>query len=287
MRLLPRLALLVPPAILVGILLVVPVAYLLQLSLFKAVPGRMALEPGLTLFNYTKILFDSFYLGILANTFLLSVLITSLALVLGFPLSYFLWLVPRRWKAIMTLLVVAPMLIGIVVKAYGWIILLGDAGVINDVLRAVGLIDEPIPIMFTDGAIVIGLTHIQMPFMVLSILAALERIDVVMLEASQTLGANRMQTVHRVVVPLALPGIVAGCTLVFTLNMTAFATPALLGGSGTPVMTLLIFQQFSQIFNWPFGAAVAVVLLVVTFGVLFLFLRFVGRRAERWTAVSR
>ena len=95
MRLLPRLALLVPPAILVGILLVVPVSYLLQLSLFKAVPGRMALEPGLTLFNYTKILFDSFYLGILANTFLLSVLITSLALVLGFPLSYFLWLVPR------------------------------------------------------------------------------------------------------------------------------------------------------------------------------------------------
>ena len=232
MRLLPRLLLLVPPAVFVGVLLVVPVVYLLQLSFFKATPGRMALEPGLTLFNYGKLLFDSFYLGVLANTAGLSLLITTLALALGFPLAYFLWLAPWRWKAMLTLLVVAPMMIGIVVKAFGWMILLGDAGVINDALRAVGLIDEPIPIMFTDAAIVVGLTHIQMPFMVLSILAALERIDVVMVEAAHTLGANRIQAVRQVVLPLAFPGVVAGCTLVFTLNMTAFATPALLGGSG-------------------------------------------------------
>ena len=277
-----RAVLIIPPLAIVAALLVAPVLYLLRLSFFRAVPGRMDLIPGVTLFNYEKLLFDGFYLGVLLNTLWLSFLITALSLVLGYLLAYFLWLVARSWKVILMLLVVAPMMIGIVVRAYGWMILLGDAGVINGFLKAVGLIDHALPMMFNDAAIVIGLTHVQLPFMVLSILAALDRVDPAMAEAAETLGANRIRTVWHVVLPLSFPGVVAGCTLVFTLNMTAFATPILLGGSGTPVMTVLIFQQFSQVFNWPFGSAVAVALLVLTFLVLFIFLRMVMRRAAAW-----
>ena len=277
-----RTLLVMPPAAIVAGLLVAPVLYLLRLSFFKAVPGRMDVIPGVTLFNFDKLLFDTFYLGVLFNTLWLSCLITLLTLVLGYLLAYFLWRVSRRWKMILTFLVVAPMMIGIVVRAYGWMILLGDAGVVNGFLKGIGLIDQPLHMMFSDGAIVIGLTHVQLPFMVLSILAALDRVDHAMAEAAETLGADRLRTVWHVILPLSFPGVVAGCTLVFTLNMTAFATPVLLGGNGTRVMTVLIYQQFSQVFNWPFGAASAVVLLGLTFLVLFVFLRMVMRRAAAW-----
>jgi putative spermidine/putrescine transport system permease protein len=158
-------------------------------------------------------------------------------------------------------------------------VVLGDNGVLNVLLRTIGLIREPIKLMFTQFAVLVGLIHVELPFMVLSILAALERIDPAMSEAAETLGASRWRTIWHVVLPLAVPGIVAGTTLVFSLSISAFVTPALMGGTGTRVLTTLIYQQFVMAFNWPFGSAIAAVLLLVAVGIIFLYLRVMSRRA--------
>ena len=273
-----RLLLLGPACAILVALLVLPLGYLLRFSLYRAVPGRMTVEPGATLANYAKIFLDPFYRGVLLDTVWLSVLTTAITLLAGFPLAYFLWRAPARWKGPLTILVVAPLLISIVVRTYGWMVILGDNGVVNVLLRAVGLIREPITMMFTQFAVVVGLTHVQLPFMVLSILAALERIDPAMSEAAETLGASRWRTVRHVILPLAAPGVAAGTTLVFSLSISAFVTPALMGGSGTRVLTTLIYQQFVTVFNWPFGAAVAAVLLAVALGIIFIYLRALARR---------
>lgn len=163
------------------------------------------------------------------------------------------------------------------VSSYGWIVILGNRGVINNALIGLGLIDTPVKLMFTNIAIVVGLVHIVMPFMVLSILAALERIDPLLAEAATTLGANRLRTLWHVILPLALPGIGAGTTIVFSLAMSAYVTPAVLGGSGPNFITTLIYHQFVTLFNWPFGATVAALLLSVSVGIVFFYVRVLSR----------
>ena len=275
--------LLLPAGLALAALLVAPLLYLLSYSLHQAVPGRMAVEPGLTLSTYARVLSDPFYLGVVVRTLALSLGATAICALLGFPLAYFLWRAPARWKGTLTLLVVAPLLVSIVVRSYGWMVILGDSGVLNDALSALGLIDQPVAIMFTSLAVLIGLVHVQFPFMVLSILAGLERIDPDLLDAAATLGAPRPRAVLEIVLPLSVPGLVAGVTLVFSLCMTAFVTPTLMGGSGARVLTTLIYNQFVTVFNWPTGAAIAALLLVLCLGVAYVIARGASgavRRAE-------
>jgi putative spermidine/putrescine transport system permease protein len=264
--------LLLPAGLLVAALLAAPLIYLLSFSIHQSLPGRMALQPGLTLLNYSRILTDSYYLGVTVRTLSLSLSATVTCVLLGFPMAYFLWRAPARWKGPLTLLVVAPLLISIVVRSYGWMIILGDSGLLNSALRAVGAIDAPLEIMFTSTAVLIGLVHVQFPFMVLSILVGLERIDTDLVDAAVTLGARRGRAIMEIVLPLAVPGIVGGVTLVFSLCMTAFVTPTLMGGSGSRVLTTLIYNQFIVVFDWPLGAALAALLLVLclaaTFGII-------------------
>ncbi len=277
------LLLLLPAGLLVAALLVAPLLHLLGYSLHQAVPGRMAVEPGFTAATYAKVLSDPYYIGVVSRTLALSLGATAICLLLGFPLAYFLWRAPSRWKGLLTLLVVAPLLISIVVRSYGWMVILGDAGVLNDALSALGLTDEPVTIMFTSAAVLIGLVHVQFPFMVLSILAGLERIDPDLLDAAATLGAPRGRAVVEIVLPLAVPGLVAGTTLVFSLCMTAFVTPTLMGGSGARVLTTLIYNQFVTVFDWPVGAVVAALLLVLCLAVTYAIVRAAAgavRRAE-------
>ncbi|HVT30556.1 MAG TPA: ABC transporter permease, partial [Lacipirellulaceae bacterium] len=206
----------------------------------------------------------------LLRTLLLSFTVTVLCAALGFPLSYFLWRADPRWKGTLTLLVVAPVLISIVVRAYGWVVLLGDNGLLNQALVNLGIIGAPLQIMYTMAAVFIGLLHVQFPFMVLAILTALERIDPFLIDAAETLGASRFKAVTLIILPLSLPGLITGSILVFTLCMTAFVTPIFLGGSGAQVMTTLIYGQFTTAFNWPVGSALAVILAVVSLGVAVL-----------------
>jgi putative spermidine/putrescine transport system permease protein len=273
-----RVLLLVPAGCLIGAFLAIPLGYLLPYGFLVNRGLRTGYAEGFTLANYAIVLGDSFYLMVLLRTVLMGLAVTLSSLAIGWPLAYFLSRVGARWKTLLTLAVVAPLLISIPVRNYGWMVILGDNGVINATLRAVGLIDEPIQMMFTHFSVVVGLTHVLMPFIVLSVLASLDRIGPDMSEAAETLGAGRLAVIRHVLLPLTMPGIAAGATLVFCVAVSAYVTPALMGPSGARYAPVIVYQQFISAFNWPRGTAVATVLLAITAVALVLFLTVLNRR---------
>ena len=231
---------------------------------------------GVTLAHYRKVLSDPFFLRIFAKTLLLSALTTAVVSVFGYALAHFIWR-QRRWRALFVSLAVSPLLVSIVVSSYGWMVILGNNGIINRLLLALGAANSPVKLIYTDAAIVVGLVHITLPFMILSILAALERIDEFLPEAASTLGANPIQVLRHVILPLALPGFAAGTTVVFCLSMSAYVTPAVLGGSGPNFITTLIYNEFITQLNWPVGAALASLLLLISLSIVFGYIRFMSR----------
>jgi putative spermidine/putrescine transport system permease protein len=273
-----RLALLAPAVLVIAVCLAGPLTLLLSYSFAPGGSTRANFSAGLTLENYVSVLGDTFYLGIILKTLWLSVLITVAAMIVGWPLAYFLWKAPERFKTLCTLGVVAPLLISIPVRNYGWMVILGDTGLINKALLATGLIAQPLRMMFTDFAVVIGLTHVLMPFVVLSVLATLERIPGHLTEAARSLRAGRLTAIRLIVLPLSMPGLLAGATLVFCVAISSYVTPALMGPSGAKYSATLVYQQFVSVFDWPRGAAIAAVLLVITAAALVLVLGSANRR---------
>jgi putative spermidine/putrescine transport system permease protein len=262
----------------IGVCLAGPLALLLSYSFAPGGSTRADFSDGLTVENYVGILGDGFYLGIILKTLWLSVIVTVAAILVGWPLAYFLWKAPARFKTLLTVGVVAPLLISIPVRNYGWMVILGDTGLVNKVLLGFGLIAQPLRMMFTDLAVVIGLTHVLMPFVVLSVLATLERIPDELAEAARSLGASRLTAIRLIVVPLSMPGILAGATLVFCVAISSYVTPALMGPSGAKYSATLVYQQFVSVFDWPRGAALAAVLLAITALALVLILGSANRR---------
>lgn len=266
---------LAPALFVVIVILGVPVAYLISFSFLP--PANEPTQAGvLTFTNYQRLLTDPFYRGVLAKTLRISVLSTAIATVIGYCLAHFLWRAHKRWRGVLTILVLCPLLVSIVVNSYGWMVLLGANGVINQALLGLGLIGKPLKLIHTDGAIIVGLVHIAIPFMVLSILAALERIDKELPEAAATLGANSFRVLWHVSLPLALPGIAAGTLIVFCLCMSAYVTPAVLGGSGPNFVTTLIYNQIVTLMDWRFGATLAALLLTVSLFVVLLYVSFMS-----------
>jgi len=259
----------VPGCILVISLLVLPLGRILILSFTE--PSTTGVRPDLPFGNYVQFLSDWYYGNIALRTLWLAVAATFISACLAFPFAVALWQLPSRLKLLVILLALSPMLVSIVVRAYGWIVILGDTGVINQTLIALGMIDSPLQMMYTDGAILLGFVHVEFPFMVLAILTSLERIPREAVEAARTLGASPSRVTTNLILPLAAPGIVAGITIVFSLCMTAFVTPLLMGGSGAKVLTTLIYQQFVVSFNWPLGAVTAIILLILSLGLVVIF----------------
>jgi putative spermidine/putrescine transport system permease protein len=274
---LQRTALLGPFALVTLVLLFGPIGLLASYSLAPGGSTRADFSDGLTLENYTEVLGDWFYLGIIGNTVWLSAIITFVSILIGWPLAYFIWRIPRKWKSLATIAVLAPLLISIPVRNYGWMVILGDTGLVNMTLMRLGLIASPLPLMFTNFATVVGLAHVLMPFVVLSVLASLERIAPHLVEAAQTLGASRLRAIWTVVAPLSMPGVLAGGLLVFCVAVSAYVTPALMGPSGAKYSSTLVYQQFVSTFDWPRGAAIAMVLLMITAGVLVALLALLNR----------
>jgi putative spermidine/putrescine transport system permease protein len=275
-----RLALLAPAVLVIAVCLVGPLGLLLSYSFAPGGSTRADFSDGLTLENYVDILGDEFYLAIILKTLWLSLIITATAILVGWPLAYFLWKSPARFKTLLTVIIVAPLLISIPVRNYGWMVILGDSGVINKALLGLGLIGQPLHIMFTDFAVAIGLTHVLMPFVVLSVLATLERIPADLVEAGYSLGASRLTAIRLIVIPLSMPGILAGATLVFCIAISSYVTPALMGPSGAKYSATLVYQQFMASFDWPRGAAIAAILLAITALALVLFLGGANRRYQ-------
>lgn len=256
------LLLLAPAAIFLAIFLVVPLLGLLRTSLY---PGDRSFgATGFSLHQYVKFLADSYYLGVLAETIGFGIASAVVSLVIGFPVGYSLARLPaekRRWRLI---LVILPLTLSLVVVVFGWLVVLGRNGLANSILMGLGLADSPQRLLFNRTAVLVVLVQQFLPFMILSVMSVVTQISPALEQAAANLRANRFTTFRRVILPLAMPGIMSGLTLVFILSVSAFITPRLIGGSRVQMVGSLIFEQVLAILNWPFGAAMAFVLLVLT-----------------------
>jgi putative spermidine/putrescine transport system permease protein len=213
--------------------------------------------------NYIKFFTDPYYTNIFFTTLKVALICTAICLVLGFPLAYVLARTQTRFKNILIMLVVLPLFVGNAVRAAGWMTLFGSKGFLNVTLMDLGIIHEPIQIMFTEGAVIAGIIAVNLPYMVLTLQSVIEGIERNIEEAAFSLGAGPFAMFRRVLWPLALPGIIAGTILTFILGMNAYATPVLLGGPKFKMMGPLVFGQF-QLNNWPFGAAASFILMTAT-----------------------
>jgi putative spermidine/putrescine transport system permease protein len=257
-----------------------PLAFLVPVSFRPYVPGR-GIGEGLTAEHYVRFFTDLYYLEIFGRTILLGAIVTTMTLIVGYPLAYFLARTKSRWRSWLTILVVFPLLLNLVVRTFGWIALLANRGLINETLSAVGLIEGPLRLMFNFTGLLIGLTHIFLPFMVLLLVSAIQTIDRSVEEAARVLGASWSETFLKGTLPLSTPGILSGSILVFVLTISALVTPRLLGGPTYKVMSTLIYEQFMSLLNWPRGSAMATILTVVAIAIIALSGRFARRFGAR------
>lgn len=260
-----RLLLLAPALLFLAVFLVAPMLGLFRTSFY---PGNRSFgASGFSLHQYVKFLGDSYYLGVLAETIGFGIASAFVSLLVGFPIGYSLARLPRekrRWRLIVVIL---PLTLSLVVVVFGWLVLLGRTGLANAILMGLGLVDEPQRLLFNRSAVLVVLVQQFLPFMILSVMSVVTQISPALEQAAANLRANRFTTFRRIVLPLAMPGILSGLTLVFILSASAFITPRLIGGARVQMVGSLIFEQVLAILNWPFGAAMAFVLLVLTLAV--------------------
>jgi len=268
--------LLTPALALLVVAFLVPVGMMVPTSFRPYVP-LVGITGGFTATHYVKLVSDLYYLEIIARTLVLGLTVTLLTLVIGYPVAFFLARTTSRWRPWLTILVVFPLLLNLVVRTFGWIALLAQNGLVNQALQALGLVEAPVKLLFNFAGLLIGLTHIFLPFMVLVLIGAIQAIPRDVEDAARVLGASWLATFVRVTLPLSAPGILSGGILVFVLTISALVTPRLLGGPTYRVMSTLIFDEFLQRLNWPAGSAQALLLTALVLLLILLSGRLAGR----------
>jgi putative spermidine/putrescine transport system permease protein len=271
--------LLVGPALLlfIGIVLV-PIAMTVLLS-FHRWGQFTGIETVVVLDNWQEVIEDPYFAEMFLRTFRIAILVTLAAALIGAPEAYVLNRMRTPWKGIFLLIVLGPLLISVVARTLGWALLFGgETALVNIALLRLGLISEPLRFMFTETGVIIALTHVLVPFMVLSVWASLQRIDPRVDDAAVSLGASRATVLWRIVLPQAVPGILGGSIIVFALAASAFATPAIIGGRRLKIASTLAYDEFLNTLNWPLGAVVAVLLLIALVAVIIAANRLVERR---------
>ncbi len=271
--------LITPATLVVGVGLLLPIAVLFRYSLNRFVPGQLMVE-AVTLENYVKFFTDPYYVTVLLRTLRVASICMVLCLVGGFPLAYVLARTRSRRKSLLIMLVVLPLFVGNAVRAAGWMVMFSSKGLLNTLLAGLGLAG-PLQLMYTETAVIVGITAVNLPFMVLTLQSVIEGIDPSIEEAALTLGAGPLRTFQRVILPLAMPGVLAGTILVFILGMNAYATPVLLGGPRFQMMGPVVYGQFAGLNNWPFGAALSFVLMTATLSLTVVSNVVVQRRYRR------
>jgi spermidine/putrescine transport system permease protein len=255
------LVLLLPATIWLTLFFILPLLIVLIYSfLERGTYGGVALE--FTFRNYQRLL-SPLYLNIFLRSVGLAAFTTITCLFIGYPLAFFVATRPPRWRNLLLFLVIIPFWTNFLVRTYAWIIILRAEGVINTLLQTLNLIDQPLDLLFTPLAVIIGLVYGYLPFMILPLYATLERFNFSLIEAAHDLGANDFRTFIRVIFPLTLKGIIAGSILVFIPALGAFITPDILGGAKTLMVGNLIQNQFLQARNWPFGSALSMILMLL------------------------
>ena len=274
-----RWALLVLPA--AAFLVVFFLAPLIDMS------ARSVTEPaGAGLSNYTRFFEQEAYVRVLTNTFWIAILTTVVCLLIGFPFAYLMTVVPGRIAGLLLIAVLLPFWSSALVRTFAWQVILRDTGVINSFLVDSGLVSEPLPLIRTTTGVIIGMSHILLPFMVLPIWAVLRRIDPEYSRAAANLGASPPTAFRRIVLPLSLPGVLAGSLLVFVLALGFYITPALLGGPRDQMISQLIVEQVERQLDWGFAAAMSILLMAATFAILFVASRAVRLRDVFGSAVE-
>lgn len=238
----------------------VPNAFLLTASFLRS--EAQALTDEVTLDNYASLFRRALYVQSILRTFTIGALVGALVVVIAYPLAFFLARTTSRWKSLLMALSLSPLLASVVVRTYGWWVVLNREGALNDFLRAIRLIDQPYAFLPSSGAIVLGLTHSLLPYGIITILTALNGVNPRLEQAAMSLGATRTRTFLSVTLPLSSPGIAGAFLLAFALSISAYATPQILGGPATPVMATQIYNLMLSILDWSLGSAMSVVLIV-------------------------
>ena len=269
--------LLIAPAVaLVSVFFLLPSANMLVMSFFA--PAKSGpYEPVVTLGNYAAALGDSFQWQVLARTLKLGLLTTMITFALGYPLAWNLARAGGRVKGALLVLLLSPLLVGVVIRSFGWMVLLADNGLVNSVLRYSGLVPGGAKLMYNEFGVLVGTVHIYLPFMVLSISGTLQTIAPDLELAARSLGASSARAFWRIVFPLSLPGVFAGCLLVFVLAVSSYVIPVLLGGFKVLTTPLLVVQTAIDVNNWPGAAAQAVVLFAASLVCIGLYFMLMNR----------
>ena len=267
-----------PALVLVTVFIAAPYVTIAVMSV--RVPSNTQIyASGFTLQNYVRILSDRLYLGLLADTLIYAAITAVICLMLAYPTALHLARTKSRMHGLLYAAVLSPLLTGVVIRCFGWIVLLATQGLINDALRAVGI--GPIPFLYRPIGVIIALVHVFLPFMILPIMNAIEAIDPRLEEAARMLGASSLTAFRRITLPLSMPGIQSGVILVFVLAASAYVIPMLIGGGRVQTMVTVIVQQLLGGFLWPFGAALALVLSLAVIIALTGFTLFTRRSMRR------
>lgn len=257
--------LIVAPALAVFVVFfAVPLLIMLANSVQKMDPATYQTVDRFTLYQYGRFLFDEYYVGVLLRTLRIGALTTLACMVAAYPVAIYMTKAGVRERNLLTLIIISPLLVSVVVLCFGWMIIVARTGLVNFVLMKIGIIDTPLQLKYSEASVIAGLAHVYFPFMALGVYNSIQNIDPELVRAARILGAGPMRIFWHITFPLSMPGALAGSLIVFALSISSFVTPMFLGGAWVKVVAYFIWEQNMILIDWPFGAAIAVILLLVT-----------------------
>jgi putative spermidine/putrescine transport system permease protein len=259
-------------------LIVLPLVLTVILS-FHAYDHTTGIKNEFTLAHYAAVFSDDYYLGIFWRTLRLAALTTLICAVIGAPEAYILSRMRDPWRSVFLLVIIGPLLVSVVVRAFGWSMLLGSTGLVNQSLQGLGF--ESVRLLYTETAIVIALVHVMLPFMVIPVWTALQKLDPMVEAAAWSLGASHFTALRRVVLPQVSLGMLSGSLIVFGLSASAFAIPGLLGGRRLKMAATLVYDEYMHELNWPLGATIAIIVLAANLVIMLAYNRVIETRARK------
>jgi len=267
------------PALLLFVTMVLVPLLLTGLLSLNSYDDSVGIKAGVDLHNYLAIFGDEYYLRIFLRTFWIAALTTLICVLVGAPEAYVPSRMRGRWRSLFLIVILAPLLVSVVVRAFGWSMLLSADGLINHALQAMGI--APVKMLYTSGAIVVALVHVMLPFMVIPVWTALQRLDPTVEHAALSLNASQATVMRRILLPQILPGVLSGSLIVFGLSASAFAIPGLLGGRRLKMVATTVYDEFLGSLNWPLGASIAIVLLLANLIIMMTYNRILERKVSK------
>jgi putative spermidine/putrescine transport system permease protein len=273
--------LLVSPAVLFYIVFLMTPLFIAFLMSFHGYSIYTGISDDYSLVNYKEVLTDSYFYKIFLRTFLMSIAVAVICTILAIVEALIFYRMSTFYKSISLLIILGPLLVSVVVRTLGWAILIGENGIISTLPVMLGFSDEPMSLMYTQIGVVITMVHVLVPFSIIAIMASMTKLDDSIVNASLSLKASSFYTLRKVLIPQLMPGILSGIMVVFTLSITAFATPAIIGGRKLKVIAMVIYDEFLATLNWPLGASIAIILIIVNFVCIYFYNRYIQKKYKK------